>query len=143
MPTRVWLTCALLPPRHLKADPQPVPRRLGEAVERAGRGVAAAAFKTRDGALRGVHAARKLGLAQARAQARLGDRRHEREFLLQRVVFLAHLRVLQQPRFQVLELCHLTSFARCRARSSSRAGVFCVFLTNTLTTITRRPTAVT
>ena len=38
---------------------------------------------------------------------------------------------------------HLTSFARLRAISISRRGVFCVFFTKTCTTTTRCPDAVT
>src|SRR5438552_695253 len=80
---------APFPLHRLEADPQPMPRRLGEAIERAGRGSATAAFEAGDGALRGLHAARKLGLTQPRADARLGDRLDEYEFLLQGFVLLA------------------------------------------------------
>src|SRR6478672_9693586 len=116
--------------RHrLKADLHAMPGGLGEAVERAGRGAAAAAFEAGDGALRGLHAPRQLGLAQPRAAARLGDFGGERELLLQRVVFLAVCGVLHPLLVQSIELDHLTSLARWRAMSSSRAGVFCDFFT--------------
>src|SRR4051794_33150161 len=120
-----------------------MPGRLGEAVERARRRSAAAAFETRNGALGGLHAARQIRLAQARTVARLGDFGRERELLLQRVVFLAVFGVLHPLLVQVGDLGHLTSFARCREIASSRGGVFCVFFTNTRTMTTRRNKAVT
>lgn len=101
-----------LPPHRLETDLQPVPGRLGEAPERARRGQAAAAFQPRDRALRRLHALGEFGLAQARPRARFRHLGDERELLLQRVVLLAHLRVLQQPRLEVLEFRHVISLAR-------------------------------
>src|SRR3972149_4933828 len=46
--------------QRLEADLQPMPGRLGEAGERAGRGLAASAFQPRDGALRRLHALGEL-----------------------------------------------------------------------------------
>src|SRR5437588_416100 len=89
--------------------------------------------------IRATPALGALGLTEPRAAARLGDFEDERELLLQRVVFAADLRVLQQHCLKVFQLCHVISLARSRASSSSRGGVVCVFLMNTRTTMTRRP----
>src|SRR5437773_5789010 len=102
MPARPRLSHTRFWPYRLEADPQLVPRGFGETVERAGRGSAAAAFEASDSTLRRLHAPREFGLAQPGADARLGDRLDQRELLLQRIVFLAHLRVLQQDAFRSL-----------------------------------------
>src|SRR5882672_5464321 len=65
--------------QRLETDLEPMPGRLGEAPERARGGQAAPAFEPRDRALRRLHAPGKLGLAEARALARLGDFEDERE----------------------------------------------------------------
>src|ERR1051325_4222060 len=128
---------------RLKADLLPVPGRLREATECARRGQAAAAFQPRDRALRRLHSPGQFGLTQTCALSRLCDFEDERELLLQRVVLAAVFGVLHPPLVQVTYFGHLTSLARCRATSSSRCGVFWVFLTNTRTITTRAPLAVT
>src|SRR5690242_8800616 len=104
-----------------------MPGRLGETLQRARRGLRSPAFQTRDGALRRLHALGELGLTETRARAR----RNQRELLLQRVVLPPIIRVLHPFLVQGGNLGHGTSFARWRANSSSRGGVFWDFLTNT------------
>jgi len=67
----------------------------------------------------------------------------QREFFFKRVIFLPLVRILHPLCMKVFHLGHWTSFARIRASSSSCLGVFCVFLTKTLTMTTRLPVAVT
>ena len=80
-------------PHRLEADLQAVAGRFREAAERARRGHTPPAFEPRHRALRRLHALGQLRLVQARAAARLRDGKHQRELLLQPVVFLADLRV--------------------------------------------------
>ncbi len=131
------------PFHRLEADLEPMSGRLGEARERAGRRLAAPTFEPRDRALRRLHALGKLGLTQARALPRLGDFQDQRELFLQRVIFLPIGRILHPSLMQVGKFRHVTSLALCAAISISRRGVFCVFFTNTRTTTTRCPLAVT
>src|ERR1044071_32041 len=79
---------------RLEADLQPVPRRLRESSKRARRWQTASAFEPRDRALCRLHAPGELGLTETRSHARLGDFKHQRELLLQRVVLLADRGVL-------------------------------------------------
>ena len=72
---------------RLKTDLQLVPRRLRKPQQGSRRRLTSSAFQPRDRALRRVHPAREFGLAKAGAAARLGDRSHHGELLLQRVVF--------------------------------------------------------
>ena len=86
----------------------------------------------------------ELLLSEARGCAgfdyRSGNGELRREFLVGLTIFL-----LLHPLFMKgLHFGHRAiSFARFKANSISGLGVFCVFLMNTRTTTTRRPTAVT
>src|SRR5207253_6430277 len=126
-----------------EADLEPMTGRLGEARERAGGRPAAPALEPGNRALGRLHAPRQLGLAQPGAPSRRGYRRRERKLLFEQVVFPAVVRLFQPRLVKVLDSRHGTFLARWRAISSSRAGVFCVFLTKTRKITTRCPTAVT
>jgi hypothetical protein len=66
------------------------------------------------------------------------------EFRRQLVIGLPVRPALHPLLVKVFDFAHDdNSFARCKASSISRFGVFCVFLTNTRTTTTRRSVAVT
>src|SRR6516165_7549987 len=138
----------LLPgPPRLERNPQAHTGCGGEPLKRARRRLHPAAFETRDHRLRRVHALGQLFLRETRMRARLNHRLGERELVLKRVVGLDVCPVLAPRSEGFLDRDHLpahvTSFARCRANSISRRGVFWVFFTNTRRITTRLPVAVT
>src|SRR5437879_6546817 len=102
------------------------------------------ALQPGDNGLRGRHALRKLLLRETCTDARLNNRSRERELGSQASVLFAILVVLHPSLMEVIHFRHTKiSFARSSASSISRAGVFCVFLMKTRTTMTRCATAAT
>jgi hypothetical protein len=81
-------------PFRLKADFEPCPSRFGVLFKGPRRGLASAAFQTRDDGLRGLHTMRHLLLREACAGAGFDQRGGKRKLFLQRFIFAPVLRVL-------------------------------------------------
>lgn len=116
----------------------------GQTLKRLCRWPGSTALKPGNHRLGGIHTLRELLLSEASREPRSNDRAGQcklrREFCMGLAVFL----VFQPFLVKVVDFGQFTiSFARFKASSISRPGVFCVFLMNTRTTTTRLPTAVT
>ena len=131
---------------RLQPNAQPASRRPGVFLQGSGRGLYATAFEARNGALGGAHAAGDFRLGQVGLRAGLDQGGDEVEFLPERLIGVAVSRIIRHaPSVKIarFDRLHDTSFARCRANSSSRCGVFWVFFTKILMMTTRCREAVT
>src|ERR1039458_4762728 len=128
----------------LEADLQTRSRRRREAFQGLRGRSRPAAFQTRNHRLGRLHALGKLLLREAGRYARVNHGASKLELRRQGFIRLPVFHALHPLLVKVSYLGHgSNSFARFRANSISRFGVFCVFLMKTRTTTTRRPTAVT
>jgi hypothetical protein len=104
----------------VKTDLEPVPRRLANRTSVRVEGWPRPLSSR--GALRRLHPAREFGLAETGAAARLGDRGHHGELLLQRVVLLAVRPVLHPGLVQLLifVMAHLSRHSGTRLLARAR-----------------------
>src|SRR5450631_1527814 len=118
---------------RFEADAQARACSFSEAFQRTRRRHGLTAFQSSDHGLRRSHRLGDLLLSHLRIATGLDERRRHSELVFQRVIGgdVFWILVPFQERF-----FH-------RAVSISRRGVLCVFLTNTCTTTTRWPVAVT
>src|SRR5436190_15522841 len=131
-------------PGRFERDLELVAGRARIALQRARRRLHAPALESRDDRARGFHSRRELLLRQTCARTCTNHLACQLEFLVQVCHGLGIAGALLEPLLMKLIYSrHVTSIARFRASSISRRGVFCVFLTNTRTTTTRCPRAVT
>src|ERR1035437_5808066 len=131
---------------RLQRDFQARTRRFGVTLKGTSGGLGSPTFQPSNNGLSSLHALRHLLLGQTSAGARLNQSGDKRELHSQRSRLAPVLGALHPVLVQVIYTdtahCSFTSCARFNATSISRRGVFRVFFTNTRTTTTRRPFAV-
>ncbi len=122
-------------------DHWPCAGRFRETEERLHTWQLGATFKSCNNGLSSVHPRCEFGLRQASSNSRCYQFTRQTKFICHCVVIRADLAIREHLLSHRLQtLCHKTiSAIRFSANSMERRGVFCAFLTNTWSTIRRRP----